>query len=390
VNVHSKVLIVDDQLLRIGSSNLSNRSVGLDSECDLVIEAGDDQRLRKATADLRDRLLGEHLGRPAADVAVALRTHGGLVAAVEALRGGDRSLHPLPIPDDQSLADDGPVNLAMMDGLVCDPERPPPDQLVEAFVPPAFRRPVHRSLLVYAVIGMAVLGLAALWMFTPLRQYLSPQRIREASDRLRDNRWAYVLVPAGYVAGSLVLFPLTVLLTATALIFDPLIAFAYCLIGGLAAATATYGVGRLLRERQIRWLAGPRVEALRRHLLHRSLLAVVAARLLPLGSFSLINVVAGALAIPLRTFLLGTALGLLPGILGLTIFAHRLGRTLRHPQLSNLIILALLVVLFVAMLAWLRRRLTRLTELNNARPLAPVAVPSPVPRPVRRPVQRRA
>src|SRR6185369_3414401 len=39
LNLHAKVLVVDDQLLRIGSANLSNRSMGLDTECDLSIEA---------------------------------------------------------------------------------------------------------------------------------------------------------------------------------------------------------------------------------------------------------------------------------------------------------------------------------------------------------------
>ena len=37
--VHSKVMVVDDVLLRVGSANLNNRSLGLDTECDLAFEA---------------------------------------------------------------------------------------------------------------------------------------------------------------------------------------------------------------------------------------------------------------------------------------------------------------------------------------------------------------
>ena len=37
IYVHSKITIVDDRLLRVGSANLNNRSMGLDSECDLLI-----------------------------------------------------------------------------------------------------------------------------------------------------------------------------------------------------------------------------------------------------------------------------------------------------------------------------------------------------------------
>jgi phospholipase D1/2 len=62
INVHSKILVVDDTLVRVGSSNLSNRSMGLDTECDLAIESSDDARIGGAIAHFRDRLLGEHLG----------------------------------------------------------------------------------------------------------------------------------------------------------------------------------------------------------------------------------------------------------------------------------------------------------------------------------------
>ena len=39
IYVHAKITIVDDRLLRVGSSNFNNRSMGFDTECDLVIEA---------------------------------------------------------------------------------------------------------------------------------------------------------------------------------------------------------------------------------------------------------------------------------------------------------------------------------------------------------------
>ena len=45
--VHSKVMIVDDELVRIGSANFSRRSMGVDTECDLAVDAGGDPRVRK-------------------------------------------------------------------------------------------------------------------------------------------------------------------------------------------------------------------------------------------------------------------------------------------------------------------------------------------------------
>jgi phosphatidylserine/phosphatidylglycerophosphate/cardiolipin synthase-like enzyme len=83
INLHAKLIIVDDRFVRIGSSNLNHRSLGLDSECDLAIEATD-ACTRSAIAGLRDRLLAEHLVRPPAEVAAAVAAHG-LIGAIERL-----------------------------------------------------------------------------------------------------------------------------------------------------------------------------------------------------------------------------------------------------------------------------------------------------------------
>ena len=52
-NVHAKVLVVDDRLVRVGSSNLSNRSMGLDTECDLAVEAQERKDISEAIAGFR-------------------------------------------------------------------------------------------------------------------------------------------------------------------------------------------------------------------------------------------------------------------------------------------------------------------------------------------------
>lgn len=98
VYVHSKVLVVDDRLLRIGSSNLNNRSMGFDSECDVAIEAGPDATDRsdigRLIATVRVELLSEHLGVSAGVVRDAARRHGSFVRAIEVLRGKGRTLRP--------------------------------------------------------------------------------------------------------------------------------------------------------------------------------------------------------------------------------------------------------------------------------------------------------
>ena len=64
IYVHAKILIVDDAILRVGSSNINNRSLGLDTECDVTIDARrpPTPTPRPAISALRDGLIAEHLG----------------------------------------------------------------------------------------------------------------------------------------------------------------------------------------------------------------------------------------------------------------------------------------------------------------------------------------
>ena len=87
ISVHAKLLIVDDRLLRIGSSNTSNRSMGLDTECDLALESRQpDDKIARYIDALRSRLLAEHLACTQEDVTRAVQQQGSMIKAIESLR----------------------------------------------------------------------------------------------------------------------------------------------------------------------------------------------------------------------------------------------------------------------------------------------------------------
>lgn len=90
IYVHAKIMIVDDLVLRVGSSNMNNRSMGLDSECDLAVDARvpGNGEAGPVIETIRAELMAEHLGT---DTAHVLRVHsetGSLIGTVEQLRGG--------------------------------------------------------------------------------------------------------------------------------------------------------------------------------------------------------------------------------------------------------------------------------------------------------------
>ncbi|MEJ2189938.1 MAG: phospholipase D-like domain-containing protein [Acidobacteriota bacterium] len=93
-NVHSKLTIVDDCWAYLGSANFSNRSMGLDTECGLGIDGSGRDDVRSALRALRIRLLAEHLDVEPA-VLESKEKELGMLGAVDALRGGGRTLKTL-------------------------------------------------------------------------------------------------------------------------------------------------------------------------------------------------------------------------------------------------------------------------------------------------------
>ena len=96
--VHAKLAVVDDRFVRIGSSNVNNRSQGFDSECDLTLDAGagPDAAGGACIGVFRNRLIAHWLGCEEMQVTQAIMAHGGISAGIEHLRdeGWDR-LRPL-------------------------------------------------------------------------------------------------------------------------------------------------------------------------------------------------------------------------------------------------------------------------------------------------------
>jgi phosphatidylserine/phosphatidylglycerophosphate/cardiolipin synthase-like enzyme len=77
--IHSKVLVVDDRFLSVGSANFTERSMGFDSELALVWEAVENSGLERDIRRVRASLLAEHARRDASELDLA----SGLVPIVD-------------------------------------------------------------------------------------------------------------------------------------------------------------------------------------------------------------------------------------------------------------------------------------------------------------------
>jgi phospholipase D1/2 len=335
VNVHSKVLIIDGKFLKIGSSNLSNRSLGLDTECDLSIEAAEGETQVQAGIErVLCRLLGEHLDLQPESCLQALEQAGSLTALIESRRGNPRSLELL-----DWAAEDAPLNLEALGELVVDPERPMgADAFVQSLLPFEVRLPIARSLL--ATLGMIAPMALVFWFWHSLPDDVSStDRVLQLLTSMRNHPLAFVYVCGAYAVLGLAFVPITALIGATALVFEPGRAFVYSLSGALLSALVAYWVGRLAGSQLLRHLDGPRLRKLRARLHTQAFRATVVARLLPVGNFTVINMFAGALRVPVASYIAGNVLGMSFGIGGITLLADRLAATWQAPTFSNIAVL---------------------------------------------------
>lgn len=120
IYVHSKLTIIDDMILRVGSANWNNRSMGLDSECDVFLDARRpaNSHIVPAISKLRYSLLAEHCGIAETEVPAMIDRHGSMSAMIAALPREGRHLAPFVL---QGLSK---VETALADGALLDPERP--------------------------------------------------------------------------------------------------------------------------------------------------------------------------------------------------------------------------------------------------------------------------
>ena len=120
IYVHAKLMIVDDEILRVGSANMNNRSMGLDTECDVFIDSA-----RPANVDvspqitaLRIRLLAEHCGVDEQAVTDGIARYGSMAKMIDVMAGTGKRLEPLRL---KSLSEAG---MALGSSAFLDPERP--------------------------------------------------------------------------------------------------------------------------------------------------------------------------------------------------------------------------------------------------------------------------
>lgn len=332
VMVHSKLMVVDDRILRIGSANLNNRSMGADSECDLIFEAESEQH-RDFIASVRRRLIAHFCGLD--EQAIARNEHR-LFALLDdvSTSHGAKTLRKVQSSVLTST-------LASLVQPVADPELPLHLERT------ASRMWTTKTIIGIVAIAVALFGLALAWSYTSLSDLADAGHLSALLSAYSQSIWGPSLAIAAFVLGGLVVFPVLVLIAATAAALGPWLGFATAMAGVLLSALILFAIGRFVGRERLQRLLGRRAARIQERVVGKGILAVVVIRMLPIAPFSLVNVVAGASTLPLRDFMVGTLLGSTPGILAMAVLGSQIAELARNASWSNI------VLLILAFLGWL-------------------------------------
>jgi len=187
--------------------------------------------------------------------------------------------------------------------------------------------------------------------------------LTKAFAEWRNSFITPLIIIAAFVVGGLLVIPVTAMIIISVLVFGPVLGFTYALLGSVISAISCYGLGSLLGRNAVRQLASKRINQISRQLADRGLLTMLVVRIIPLAPFTIVNLVAGASHIGFRDFVLGTLIGMIPGILGITLLTDRVKATLRSPDWETLLTLVAVATVVFAVGYFISRHL--LISANN-------------------------
>jgi uncharacterized membrane protein YdjX (TVP38/TMEM64 family) len=169
------------------------------------------------------------------------------------------------------------------------------------------------------VIAAVVAALIALFFVFDLGRFLTLESLKTNRDALtmfyQKNRFfmAGAFIAIYIIQTALSLPGAAILSLAAGAIFGAVMGTMYVNIGATVGATLAFLVARYLFHDVIQKKFGPRLEKINRELETRGFNYLLFLRLVPLFPFFLINLGSGLTNMPLRTFILGTVVGIIPG-----------------------------------------------------------------------------
>ncbi len=162
------------------------------------------------------------------------------------------------------------------------------------------------------LLAIAFSGFLA-YSFTPLGEYVQPVLMEGFFDSIEGFWWAPLVFIGLYALLTTIGVPMVVMTFVAGFTFGAMWGTLYVLIGANIGANLAFDLARYLgRDFISRYIKGP-IDRIDRQLRNQGLLRMLQLRLIPVIPFNLFNFAAGLSGIRKLHFVLGTAIGILPG-----------------------------------------------------------------------------
>ncbi len=204
----------------------------------------------------------------------------------------------------------------------------------------------------FSIIIIAGFAAAAYWKWGADGQWDIGKVAGELAE-LSNEPWGMAAVVAVFVVAGLFLFPVTILFVAVAIVYPPVKSMLVSGAGAICSALVLYFAGRVMGMQVGKKAKKPgQLEKIIDLVEKRGVGTIAMIRLLPIAPYSLVNMVAGAAHIRLWVYLLGTIIGMAPGIVAITLTIHFASRAMLEPNLTNVTLAAAVLVAAVLVAIW--------------------------------------
>lgn len=175
---------------------------------------------------------------------------------------------------------------------------------------------MNRSKLLIILLVLAGIGL---FFYLDLGRFLTLESLKANRQLLLRYHAEHALLTVAafmviYIIQTALALPGAVILSLSAgAIFGPLLGTTYAVTAASIGATLSFLITRYLLRETVLNRFGSKLENINKELEERGINYLLFLRLVPVFPFFLINLAAGLTRLPLRSFVLGTFFGIIPG-----------------------------------------------------------------------------
>lgn len=348
--VHSKLMLADHSRLVIGSANLTNRSLGLDTECSVYVE-GHYQNLffnlismfsDVSTEDISQMFENGHSYKT---IVSAINSKSSFKKLKDINVFSYRPTIPDDlIPDKDYLDQSQPVEF---------------DQQLQLYNKAIKKRWKILQRLTqnwgFAVTLFGGLFLVLLWNYYPLSSLLGKDQALYQS--LLYSPYAILIICGIFFVAGIFFIPINLLILLTAPLYKPHHAFLLIMLGTQFFCFSTYLMGRIvfyLQKTQATYGSHKIVKAFK----DNSLLTFIFIRILPIAPSTVIGMIAGYLKASFLQYQIGSAIGIIPGTVALIFFQKSLFAIFQDYSWQNVLVFLFVLLFFAGTYKLARTRFT--------------------------------